>query len=206
MGSTIVMMLTSGDRPEDGPRCAQLGIGAYLLKPIKQSELLEAIDLALGVAHRSQEAASAKRCPRRTGALRILLAEDSLVNQKLAVALLEGEGHQVVIARNGKEAVAAFDAQPFDLILMDVQMPEMDGLEATTRIRAKERRTGTHVPIVAMTARALKGDREKCLASGMDRYVAKPIRAEELFDTIEEIIAGRDESATAGGPEVSENR
>jgi CheY-like chemotaxis protein len=116
--------------------------------------------------------------------LSILLAEDSLVNQKLALGLLRKRGHRIQIANNGQEALAALEAQPFDLVLMDVQMPEMDGLEATALIRRREAQAGGHVPIVAMTAHAMKGDRERCLEAGMDGYVSKPIRAEELFETI----------------------
>jgi CheY-like chemotaxis protein len=112
------------------------------------------------------------------------LAEDSVVNQKLAVALLQDRGHWVTLARNGSEAVAISASAPFDLILMDVQMPELDGFEATTAIRERERGTGQRIPIVAMTAYALKGDRERCLTAGMDGYVAKPIRAQELFAAI----------------------
>ena len=125
--------------------------------------------------------------------LRILLAEDSLVNQKLATALLEAQGHQMVVVGTGREALAALVSQPFDLVLMDVQMPEMDGLEAAAAIRMREKTAGGHVPIIAMTAHALKGDRELCLAAGMDEYIAKPIRAHELFDVIEAVVP----SATA---------
>jgi signal transduction histidine kinase/HPt (histidine-containing phosphotransfer) domain-containing protein len=192
ISNTVIMMLTSGDRPEDIARCDQLGIAAYLLKPVKQSELLEAIELALGITvPREELLRSAAQQPFHVPSLRVLLAEDSLVNQKLAVALLEGQGHTVTLANNGKEAVAATDAQKFDLALMDVQMPEMDGLEATAHIRAREQQTGTHLPIIAMTAHALKGDRERCLGAGMDDYVAKPIRAEELFETIDAIFRDR---------------
>jgi CheY-like chemotaxis protein len=120
--------------------------------------------------------------------MRILLAEDSLVNQKDAVTLLEREGHIVVVANDGREAIEAFDSQEFDLILMDVQMPEMDGFEATAAIRIEERQTGKHIPIIAMTAYALKGDRERCLEAGMDGYVPKPIHGEELFDAIVAVI------------------
>jgi CheY-like chemotaxis protein len=127
--------------------------------------------------------------------LRILLAEDSLVNQKLAVALLEGQGHHVRVVSNGREAIAAVQAEEFDLVLMDVQMPEMDGLEATQRIRASEQQTTAHVPIVAMTAHALKGDRQRCLQSGMDDYVAKPVRADELFAAIDALFAAPAEAA-----------
>jgi two-component system, sensor histidine kinase and response regulator len=192
LGSTVVMMLTSGDRPEDMARCEELGIAAYLLKPIKQSELLEAVELALGITMVGEELprpAEQGRC--RVGPLRVLLAEDSLVNQKLAVALLEGEGHTVAVAQNGKQALDMLSGGPFDLVLMDVQMPDMDGLEATVRIRAAERRAGGHIPIIAMTAHALKGDRERCLAAGMDRYVAKPIRAKDLFAAIESMFPDR---------------
>ena len=183
--SPVVMMLTSGDRPEDMKRCEGLGISGYLLKPIKQSELLEAIELALGVTAVRQAPIVAAPRPKSARQLRILLAEDSLVNQKLAFALLEGQGHKVVPVGNGLEAVAAWEAQAFDLILMDVQMPELDGLEATARIRAKEQETGGHIRIIAMTAHALKGDRERCLTAGMDGYIAKPIHADELFDAID---------------------
>ncbi len=126
----------------------------------------------------------------RVGRLRILLAEDSLVNQKLAVALLEAEGHVVTVASYGKAALEQIESENFDLVLMDVQMPEMDGLEATARIRAREKQTGTHIPIIAMTAHALKGDRERCIEAGMDAYVTKPIRAEVLLDAVESLVAG----------------
>jgi len=197
MGSTVVMMLTSGDHPDDIPRCEQLGIAAYLLKPIKQSELLQAIEMALGVAAADHEdlATPPRPLPTPLRPLRILLAEDSLVNQKLAVGLLEKQGHTVVVANHGKEAVAAWRSRAFDLVLMDVQMPEMDGLEATAAIRAQEQATGRHVPIIAMTAHALKGDRERCLEAGMDDYIAKPIRARELFEAIEGRLREPDEPA-----------
>ena len=117
--------------------------------------------------------------------LRILLAEDNLINQKLAVRLLEKRGHKVLVANNGREALAQLETRCFDVVLMDVQMPEMDGLEATTVIRAQEKETGQHVPIIAMTAYAMKGDRERCLAAGMDHYICKPIRAQELFAAVE---------------------
>ncbi len=196
LGSTVVMMLTSGDRPEDMARCDQLGIAAYLLKPIKQSELLEAIELALGITvTASKRPPSDQRQRRRVGPLHILLVEDSLINQKLAVALLESEGHRVTVAHNGRQAIDALDNGGFDLVVMDVQMPEMDGLEATARIRAKQRQTASHTPILAMTAYALKGDRQRCLEAGMDGYIAKPIRADELFDAIEALFCGSDPSA-----------
>jgi two-component system sensor histidine kinase/response regulator len=192
IASTVIMMLTSGDRPGDIAQCERMGVAAYLLKPVKQSELLDAVMLALGVTTAEDEAipVPAGEQPPRTRPLRVLLAEDSLVNQKLAVGLLKKGGHSVVVADNGKEALAALELEKFDLVIMDVQMPEMDGLEATAAIRAKEKQTGAHVPIVAMTAHAMKGDRERCLKAGMDKYVSKPIRAKQLFEVIEETVGG----------------
>jgi PAS domain S-box-containing protein len=184
--STVIVMLTSGGDTDDVARCERLGAAAYLLKPVKQSELLDAVVLALGLperqAHRrpSPRAATYPSLP----PLKILLAEDSLVNQKLAVGLLEKHGHHVTVVDNGRRAVNAVEAGVFDLVLMDVQMPDMDGFEATAIIRAKQRDTGRHTPIVAMTAHAMKGDRERCLEAGMDDYVAKPIRTEQFFTTI----------------------
>jgi PAS domain S-box-containing protein len=183
--STVIMMLTSGDRPEDLSQCSQLDIAAYLMKPIKQSELFDAIVRLLGgVRPAPQPIVPAAEKPRVHG-LRVLLAEDSLVNQKLAIALLEEQGHHVTLVRNGREAIAAVEAQTFDLVLMDVQMPEMDGLEATATIRARQNPAAPRLPILAMTAHALKGDRERCLEAGMDGYIAKPIHAEELYDAID---------------------
>ena len=121
--------------------------------------------------------------------LRVLLAEDNPVNQLLVVRLLEGRGHQVVVAGNGREAVAVASQQSFDMVLMDVQMPEMDGFEATRILR--ERTGAQTVPIIAMTAHAMQGDREKCLSAGMNAYISKPIRPEELFDTIKQLTAGQ---------------
>jgi two-component system, sensor histidine kinase and response regulator len=189
IGSTVIMMLTSGDRPEDLSRCNELGLAAYLLKPVKQSELLEAIELALGVTLPKQELLAEDAQHEHLSNLRILLAEDSLVNQKVALAMLEGKGHAVTLVTNGKEAVAASSQQKFDIVLMDVQMPEMDGLEATAQIRAREQQTGNRLPIIAMTAHALKGDRERCLTAGMDGYVSKPIRPAELFGAINTIFS-----------------
>ena len=180
---TVIMMLTSGERTEDQVKCRELDVAAYLLKPIKQSELLDAIQMAMGVAV-PKRIVQPEVDGQEARGLQILLAEDSIVNQKLAVALLRDHGHSVTLARNGHEAVAISASTAFDLILMDVQMPEMDGFEATTAIRERERGTGQRIPIVAMTAYALKGDRELCLTAGMDGYVAKPIRAQELFAAI----------------------
>jgi two-component system sensor histidine kinase/response regulator len=188
-GATI-MMLTSAGQRGDAARCRELGIAVYLIKPIRQSELLEAILLALGRPSPPGERPTvltrhSLREARRK--LRVLVAEDNAVNQELAVRLLEKQGHTVAVAANGRQALEALEkAAPcgFDVVLMDVQMPEMDGFEATAAIRQKEKATGQHLPIVAMTAHVLKGDRERCLAAGMDDYVAKPVQAKELLAAV----------------------
>ena len=203
LGNTVIMMLTSGDHPADLGRCRELGIMTFLLKPVKQSELLDAIMLALGITTAEDEIYRAPAEPhaKRLRPLHILLAEDSYVNQKLVVTLLEREGHTVTVAGNGRAALAALGSESFDLTLMDVQMPEMDGLEATAAIRIHERQTGHHMPIVAMTAHALKGDRERCLEAGMDEYISKPIHVRQLLETIERAVGG---SAAPGTPAESE--
>ena len=189
--STIIMMLTSGDRPGDIARCENLKISSYLLKPIKQTELFESLALALGATeaagHVPPHVVAVPTEP-RLPPLQILLAEDGLVNQKLAIALFEKRGHQVTIANNGREALAVLKTRAFDLVLMDVQMPEMDGLEATTLLREWEQRTGEHIPVIAMTAHAMLGDRERCLAAGMDEYISKPIRVPELMAAISSVL------------------
>jgi CheY-like chemotaxis protein/anti-sigma regulatory factor (Ser/Thr protein kinase) len=189
LAGTMIMMLTSGGLRGDVARCRKLGISAYLIKPVRQSELVEAILSLLGQAPRERAEVITRHSLREARRkLHILLAEDNLVNQTLVVRLLGKAGHNVVVAGNGKEALATLaKAGPgaFDLVLMDVQMPEMDGFEAAAAIRKKERGTGTHLPIVAMTAHAMKGDRERCLAAGMDGYLSKPVKREELIDAIE---------------------
>ncbi len=186
-GATI-MMLSSADMVADAARCRALGIAMYLVKPIRQSELLNAILSALA-RHPIPAAPARTATPgvKTAKPRNILLAEDNPINQKLAISLLTKWGHAVTVAANGKEAVQAVQAQIFDLILMDVQMPEMGGLEATAIIRKYEEGSTTHIPILAMTAHAMKGDKEKCLAAGMDGYVTKPIQTTELFDAIEHI-------------------
>lgn len=185
-----IMLLTSGDRSGDVNRCEKLAVDAYLMKPINQSELFDTLVEVLKCgpidAHAAHEAASGPQ-PELTG-LKVLLAEDSLYNQKLAVALLERKGHEVVVANNGAEAVGLARTGSFDLVLMDVQMPEMDGLEATRAIRENEVATGRHLAIVAMTAQAMKGDRERCLDAGMDDYLTKPVRAAQLYGTISAVV------------------
>jgi PAS domain S-box-containing protein len=190
-GATI-MMLTSADRHGDAARCRELGVAAHLIKPIKQSDLLDALQKVLGLpAAEVRDTASMKEPDAAVvsvavgkRSLHVLLAEDNPVNQRLVVRTLEKQGHTVVVATSGREALAALDWQTFDLILMDVQMPEMDGFEATVAIRGKEQGAGRHVPIIAMTAHAMKGDRERCLECGMDGYIAKPIQSKELLQAI----------------------
>jgi PAS domain S-box-containing protein len=208
VGGTVIMMLTSGDRPGDISRCEELEIASYMLKPIKRSELYEAMLMGLGgrVRARKEHKRRAVVTEHKTRPLRILLAEDSLVNQKLAIALLEKRGHSVRVANNGREAVAAVESQHFDLVLMDVQMPEMDGLEATAAIRQREEQTGDRVPIIAMTAHAMRGDRRRCLHAGMDGYVAKPIRIGQLLDAIRSAVdADADAVASESEPSSAEN-
>jgi CheY-like chemotaxis protein len=186
-GATV-MMLSSACQTVDKSRCEELGLAAYLTKPVKQTELYRAILAALGTPETRPKAAPAL-LPRAVRSLRVLLAEDNPVNQKLAVRLLEKQGHVIAVAANGKEAVEMVEHQPFDVVLMDVQMPEMDGFEATAAIRRREQDTGRHIPIVAMTAYAMKGDRERCLAAGMDGYISKPVQPRELWEAIEKFVA-----------------
>jgi signal transduction histidine kinase/HPt (histidine-containing phosphotransfer) domain-containing protein len=200
----LVMMLTSGDRSGDVSRCEQLGLDAYLMKPINQSELFDTLAEVLGCGTASEADLAVPQSVVEPSGLRVLLAEDSLYNQKLAVALLERKGHRVIVANNGTEAVGLARAQPFDLVLMDIQMPEMDGLEATRAIREHEAGSSRRLPIVAMTAQAMKGDRERCLEAGMDDYLTKPVRAAQLYATIAATIARAqpERAATVGrGPD-----
>ncbi len=193
---TLIMMFTSVSPHPDHSQREMFGIAACLTKPIRQSDLLDAIASAFGPASflEDEHGAADAKPSRSQRPLRILLAEDNAVNQKLAVRMLEKRGHSVAVAGNGREAFAAWEREPFDLILMDVQMPEMDGLEATAAIRAAEQemaeapRGGHRTPIVALTAHAMKGDRERCLEANMDDYVSKPIRPEALFETIEHVV------------------
>ena len=179
-----VLLLSSADRAGYSVRSRSLGIVRSLIKPIKQSDLLEAIGAALEAAP-SVETHALGDEPGTVESRRILLAEDGAINQQVAVRLLEERGHSVVVVSNGRAAVEQVAAQPFDVVLMDVQMPEMDGLEATAAIRRAEAQSGGHIPIVAMTAHAMKGDRDRFLAAGMDGYVAKPVRPHELYAAVE---------------------
>jgi CheY-like chemotaxis protein len=183
-------MVTSGGQRGDAARCRELGISAYLTKPVRQVDLLEAIVSVLGSALRqAQRPSVVTRHSLREGrrGLKILVAEDNIVNQRLAEHLLQGRDHQVTIANHGREALELLGKQAFDLALVDVQMPEMDGLQLTAAIREKEKNTGAHMPIIAITAYAMKGDRERCLEAGMDDYIAKPINSNQLFEMIDRV-------------------
>ncbi len=190
--ATPVIILSSGARAEDIRRCEEAKVTAQLMKPVKQSELLNTIALSLGLTAASDAVPEPARAARTLRPLNILLAEDSLVNQRLALGLLKKYGHSVTVANNGKEAVTAVASENFDVVLMDVEMPEMDGYEATAVIRVQQRQSGTHVPIIAMTAHAMKGDREQCLESGMDDYISKPIRIQQLLDKLESVLNRRE--------------
>jgi len=200
LSTATIMMLTSAGHRGDAARCQELGVSAYLLKPIRQSELREAVARVLGA--KEQKGAiplitrySLQDAREPTGSLRVLVAEDNLVNQRLVTRLLEKRGHFVVVAGNGREALEALEKESFDLVLMDVQMPVMDGFEATAAIRKREEGKGIRVPVVALTAHAMKGDREKCLAGGMDGYLTKPIRPQQLDELLEKYLARRAETA-----------
>jgi len=180
-----LLILTSSAQRGDAARCRKLGISAYLSKPASSAQLFDAIALALG-AQSQLPAPPVHPAPLRStseSGLHILLADDNVVNQKVARGLLERLGHIVVVANNGREAVAAHAKESFDVILMDLQMPEIDGLEATAIIRRRER-PGEHVPIIALTAAAMEGDRRRCLDGGMDGYVSKPISVPELLSEL----------------------
>ncbi len=192
-----LIMLTSAGETRDCEQRRGLGISACLTKPVKQSELLHAILLTFSQSAlaSARPAPAARSTPLEVGrSLRILLAEDNVVNQRLAIRLLEKRGHHVVVANNGREAVRMLEEGGFDLVLMDIQMPEMSGLEATAYMRERERASGEHLPIVALTAYAMKGDRERCLDAGMDAYLSKPIQPAELFRVIAELSSAAKET------------
>jgi two-component system sensor histidine kinase/response regulator len=206
LSTSTIMMLTSGGQRGDAARCGELGISAYLLKPVRQAELREAISRVLTPKEQTGAVPMITRTslqenldPRK--ALHILLAEDNAVNQKLATRLLEKRGHQVALAGNGRQALSALEKTDFDLVLMDVQMPEMDGLEATQLLREREKETGKHQPVVAMTALVMKGDRERCMAAGMDGYLSKPIRPQELDEVLDSYVT-RERVDFAEAPEA----
>ena len=201
--TATIMMITSGGRRGDVTRCQELGIGAYLLKPVRPAELQRAIIRLLQARREpSLTAIDVPSSLRNKGqslkGLNILLAEDNLVNQKVATRLLEKRGHRVTLAATGEEALAALAQQSFDLVLMDVHMPGTDGIQATLRIREREKLTGLHQTVIAMTALAMKGDRDRCIASGMDGYLSKPIDLQQLDDVLAVY--------TTGGREVGGSR
>ncbi|HTZ75295.1 MAG TPA: response regulator [Candidatus Aquilonibacter sp.] len=190
--STALIIITSSGS-SDSAHLKELGLAGYLTKPVRERELLEAVGMALGDPKGRGEGAApekltTKEAPQALAGLRVLLVEDNAVNQRLAQKLLEKRGCQVTTANNGLAALSLLESHPFQLVLMDVQMPEMDGLQATVAIRRKEESSGGHIPIIAMTAHAMKGDGEECLAAGMDAYVSKPVHTQELFATIEKLV------------------
>jgi signal transduction histidine kinase/DNA-binding response OmpR family regulator len=198
-GATIMMLTSSGEYGDVG-RCRELGIAGYLTKPVESGDLYEAICRVLESAPaRAAVGAPAAAVAARPTPLRVLLAEDNIVNQRVAVGVLEKRGHRVAVAADGVEALAAMDRETFDVVLMDVQMPTMGGFEATAEIRRREQATGAHVRIVAMTAHAMSGDRERCLAAGMDDYLPKPVDPLVLFAAVEGLAAS---TTPRAGPPV----
>ena len=202
LGATPLIMLSSAGRPEDMQQSQNAGIARCLLKPVKQSDLLNAMAETLGATMHEASLCATAPIDSAQRSLHILVAEDGLVNQQVARSLLERAGHRVLVVVNGKEAVEAVERDTFDLVLMDVQMPELDGLQATAVIRTREKAHGGHVPILALTAHAMKGDRDQCLAAGMDGYVAKPIRAKELYAAIDHAVPPPEVPAEPSGPAV----
>jgi two-component system sensor histidine kinase/response regulator len=210
LSAATIMMLTSAGFRGDSHRCQDLGVSAYLLKPIRQAELRQAITRVLGA--REQKGASplitrytVQGAGESAACLQVLLAEDNLVNQRLATRLIEKRGHCVVVVNNGREALAALEKKRYDLVLMDVQMPEMDGIETTLALREREKGTGNHQPVTAMTAHAMKGDRERCLAAGMDGYLSKPINPQELDELLQSYAAAQPRIVTPAEP-AEQNR
>ena len=191
LSAAAIMMLTSDDYHGTALRCAEMNVGAYLIKPVKQSELLAALRRVLAAPKEmlaSRPVAPVAPIDSAAYGLRILVAEDNVINQKLARRLLEKMGHQVIVAESGLDALAQVQKRTFDVILMDVQMPEMDGFAATQAIREWEKDLGSHIAIIAMTAHAMKGDYEMCLSVGMDGYITKPINTEGLKNIIQQVL------------------
>ena len=203
-----IVILTSAGELGDAARCQKLGVAAYLNKPFDRLELRDVLLRVLAqdsTIPEKRDWVNRPTSPEQGISLSFLVAEDNLVNQRLISRLLEMRGHSVLLARNGREALEALEKQSFDIVLMDGQMPEMDGFEATRQIRAKEKLSGTHVPIIALTALAMQGDQERCLACGMDGYVSKPIKVKELFAVIGEVVPGiLRTSATTNLPQQDE--
>jgi signal transduction histidine kinase/CheY-like chemotaxis protein/ligand-binding sensor domain-containing protein len=194
LSAAVVVMLTSAGHRGDAAKCSALGISGYLLKPVRQSELREAMVKLLAAPEKPAPTSlvirhSLESSPLAVSSLRVLLAEDNPVNQRLASRLLEKRGHKVHIVGDGRQALEALENQAFDLVFMDMQMPEMDGFEATKTIRAREKHGQSRQPIIALTAHAMKGDQEKCLAAGMDGYLSKPIRAQDLDEILHQYMS-----------------
>jgi CheY-like chemotaxis protein len=203
--TATIMMLTSAGQQGDAARCRELGVAAYLLKPVRKSDLRDAIARVLGVREPTGAVQPKTAMFLQAGrdsavCLRVLLAEDNPVNQLLVQRLLEKRGHSVVVASTGLEALDILQRENVDVVLMDIQMPEMDGLEATKAIRSRESDGRPRMPVIALTAHAMKGDREKCLAAGMDAHLSKPIRPAELDEVLEKYLARRTESVKAHEP------
>ena len=199
LSTSTIMMLTSAGHRGDAVRCQELGVAAYLLKPIRQSELREAIARVLGAKEQKGAIPLVTRNSLQDARdpLRVLLVEDNAVNRLLATRLLEKRGHRVVMAANGREALDALENESYDLVFMDVQMPDIDGIEVTLAIRQREKLNGNHQPVIALTAHAMKGDQERCLNAGMDGYLSKPIRPQELDEILEKYVARRIEPVKA---------
>ncbi len=208
---SVILLLSSSDRQADSSRCRALGLTEHLTKPVKPSDLLERLLKLLASADEaSSERPAAEPIaegvngsapePLTSRGLRILVAEDNPVNQHLSAVILQRMGHQVVVVGNGADAVAVSQREPFDLLLMDVQMPDINGFEATAAIRAREASTGAHLPIVALTAHAMKGDREQCLRAGMDGYVSKPLDVHRLQQVMENVLSRRKVSVLPATP------
>ena len=190
LATPVILMLTSTDHFGDVIRSRDLGVSCHIVKPVRRAQLRAAICKALAGRSSEDTQPQSKRPgayqPVNQSPAKVLLAEDHPINQRLAARILEKAGHSVVLAANGREAVAAFETNAFDIILMDVQMPEFDGFQATAEIRRIERARGTRTPIIALTAHAIKGDKERCLAAGMDTYLSKPIAAHDLLERIDQ--------------------
>jgi CheY-like chemotaxis protein len=213
LAGTFLILLPSAGSRGDAARCREMGVEGYLTKPVASVDLLECILTVIGSPRGEERPALATRHSLRESRrrLRVLLADDNPVNRMVGIRLLEKRGHSVVAVEDGRAAVAALEREEYDVLLLDVQMPVMDGFEATARIRAKEAETGRHLPIIALTAHAMEGDRKRCLDAGMDDYASKPIKAEDLFMTIERLVpasgasnepCGRPPAAPAGASSI----
>jgi two-component system, sensor histidine kinase and response regulator len=199
LSSTPLILLTSGG-PVDGETRARWGVSSVVIKPVKQSSLLRAMLKVIGASGqpRARKESTAQPSMEVRIPLQVLLAEDNSVNQLLVVRILEKQGHAIELADNGKEALAAYDRQRFDIIIMDAQMPVMDGFEATEAIREKEKPTGQHTPILALTAHSTEADKNRCLSAGMDAYISKPILSMELLSSIDSLVARSKQGEFAG--------